>query len=58
MLIAKLEWAKLGGSARQIEDAVGIIRLQADNLDVQYVERWVTALDLDEQWQQALALAR
>jgi hypothetical protein len=53
VLIAKLEWAKLGASARQIDDAAGIIRLQGGSLDRAYVERWVRALGLHEQWQAA-----
>lgn len=58
VLIAKLEWAKLGGSARQIEDAAGIVRLQADRLDRAYVEKWTTRLGLEAQWADALAKAR
>jgi hypothetical protein len=57
VLIAKLEWAKLGASARQIDDVAGIIRLQGESLDRAYVERWVRALGLDEQWQVAQARA-
>lgn len=51
ILIAKLEWAKLGESERQLRDASGIIEVQGDKLDVAYVERWVNALGLDAQWQ-------
>jgi len=50
VLLAKLEWAKLGASARQIEDAAGIVRLQGAELDVGYVERWVKVLGVEEQW--------
>lgn len=50
IVIAKLEWAKLGESERQIEDAASIIRVQGQNLDVAYVERWVRELELKEQW--------
>ena len=53
ILIAKLEWAKLGASARQIEDAAGIVRLQGERLDTAYVRRWVEVLGLQEQWQAA-----
>jgi len=53
VLIAKLEWAKLGTSSRQIEDAAGIIALQGNQLDTAYVERWVNALGLQEQWSAA-----
>jgi hypothetical protein len=54
LLIAKLEWAKLGASARQLEDAAGIVRMQAEQLDRTYVERWVAELGLDQQWAQVL----
>lgn len=57
VLIAKLEWAKMGSSARQIEDAAGITRLQGDQLDTTYVQRWVHALGLEEQWREAQAQA-
>ncbi len=50
VLIAKLEWAKLGASERQIEDAAGILRLQGDRLDRGYVEKWVEQLGLEAQW--------
>jgi hypothetical protein len=50
VLLAKLEWAKLGSSARQIEDAAGIIRLQGAQLDTEYVQRWVKVLGVEEQW--------
>ncbi len=57
VVIAKLEWAKLGASARQIEDAAGIIRLQQERLDRNYIERWVKELGLAEQWTHALTKA-
>lgn len=57
VLLAKLEWSKLGASARQVEDAVGIVRLQGNLLDVAYVERWVAVLGLRDQWAEAKARA-
>lgn len=56
--IAKLEWAKLGESQRQIEDVAGILRLRAADLDVNYIEAWVSKLGLKEQWSAALRAAR
>ena len=53
ILIAKLEWAKMGESDRQIEDAAGIIERQGTNLDRPYVERWVQELSLQSQWERA-----
>jgi hypothetical protein len=53
VLIAKLEWAKLGESERQIEDAAGIIHRQRERLDREYVAKWVRELGLDAQWARA-----
>lgn len=57
-VISKLEWAKEGESQRQIEDAAGIIRVQAEHLDTAYIERWVEQLGLNEQWLAAKKRAR
>ncbi|HEU0076593.1 MAG TPA: hypothetical protein VFQ76_03025 [Longimicrobiaceae bacterium] len=57
VVIAKLEWAKLGGSQRQIEDAASILRIRSGDLDRQYLAKWIRQLDLDEQWQQACRVA-
>lgn len=57
VLIAKLEWAKMGESNRQIEDAAGIVGRQGAALDRAYVERWTAELGLDQQWQMALQRA-
>jgi hypothetical protein len=57
MLIAKLEWAKMGESERQLRDASGIIAIQGAHLDTPYVERWVTALSLEDQWERAKLMA-
>ena len=53
VLIAKLEWAKQCASERQLDDAAGVIRSQGEKLDIAYVERWVQALGLDDEWQRA-----
>lgn len=57
LLIAKLESAKMGESERQLRDASGIIAIQGENLDTPYVERWVAALSLEDQWERAKSLA-
>lgn len=57
VLIAKLEWAKLSESERQLEDAAGIIDTQRESLDREYIERWVAELGVERQWQEALKRA-
>jgi hypothetical protein len=54
-IIAKLEWAKIGQSDRQIEDVVGILRVQGDHIDRAYIERWVDSLGIRLQWERAAA---
>jgi hypothetical protein len=53
VVIAKLLWSKLGESDRQINDASGVIRMQGDALDRKYMQEWVDALQLHEQWRAA-----
>lgn len=53
VIIAKLEWAKLANSQRQIEDVASMLRLRADTLDKSYLEKWISELDLHEQWSSA-----
>ncbi len=50
MIIAKLEWAKLGNSARQIEDVSALLRVAGGAVDRQYLDRWIVELDLGAQW--------
>jgi hypothetical protein len=54
VVIAKLEWAKLGESERQMQDVAGILRMLSGSLDRVYVEQWVAELDLHAQWSAAL----
>jgi len=43
-VLAKLEWARKGDSARQYEDASGVVEVQDERLDWPYLERWADAL--------------
>jgi hypothetical protein len=56
-ILSKLEWSKIGGSERQLEDVAGILKLQRDKMDLAYLERWVEELELGEQWRRAMELA-
>lgn len=55
-IVAKLEWAKLGASDRQLEDVAGILRVRGADLDYDYLERWTTELGLVELWSRARAV--
>jgi hypothetical protein len=57
VLLSKLEWARLGDSARQLEDAAGLLRRRESELDRSYLEHWVEQLGLRKQWEAARRLA-
>jgi hypothetical protein len=57
VVIAKLEWANLAQSRRQIEDAAAILRVRWDALDRSYLEKWIDELNLKKEWNDALRLA-
>jgi hypothetical protein len=56
-IIAKLEWARMGESSRQIEDVAGILKISGTSLDFTYIDKWVGDLELSEQWERARKLA-
>ena len=53
VIVSKLEWAKLGRSQRQIEDAAAILRVRVGELDREYLEKWIHGLELGKQWDEA-----
>lgn len=55
-IIAKLEWAKMSGSEKQLRDVRGILDVRGPSLDVAYIERWVTDLGLTDSFQAAKRL--
>ena len=55
-LISKLEWAQQGGGSQlQLRDVSGILQLRGEDLDIEYVERWVADLGLGELWRSVRA---
>jgi hypothetical protein len=56
VVISKLEWAKLAESERQLEDVAGVLRTRKGQLDLDYIERWLTTLGLESQWERVQAL--
>jgi hypothetical protein len=49
LIIAKLEWAKLGGSARQLEDVAALLAMAEDRVDTPYLDHWATELGLEDE---------
>jgi hypothetical protein len=56
-ILAKLEWARLGESERQLRDVVGVLEMQGDRLDRAYLERWAAELGVTALWHRARAEA-
>ncbi len=48
VLLTKLEWSQVSGSSRQIDDARGIVTVQGDRLDFEYLRRWAAELGVVE----------
>ncbi|MEO0124439.1 MAG: hypothetical protein ABIL69_10615 [candidate division WOR-3 bacterium] len=47
-VLTKLEWAKSGNSERQFNDALGIAKIQKENLDWEYLNKWASELSVLE----------
>lgn len=54
ILIAKLEWGRLGDSALQRRDILQLLERTWERLDRDYVEKWVAELGLRSEWEDAL----
>jgi hypothetical protein len=55
VVLAKLEWAALSGSQRQIEDVAALLQVNRD-LDLDWIERWLDELDARGAWNRARTL--
>ncbi len=53
ILIAKLEWSRLGDSALQRQDVLQLLDRAWERLDRDYVKRWVAELGLSSEWEKA-----
>jgi hypothetical protein len=55
-LLAKLEWYRMGGevSERQWRDVLGVLKVQAGALDLEYLRRWARELGVDGLLERAL----
>ena len=55
-ILSKLEWARRGGgSERQLDDALGVLRVGGERIDRSYVARWAAVLGVEGLWRDLLA---
>ena len=52
-MLSKLEWAKLGGSTRHIDNVRALLRINADCIDMAYLKHWLDVLGVRAQWELA-----
>ena len=57
-ILAKLEWALIGGSERQLHDVIEILRIRRSDLDSDYLDRWAQELGVSALLAQARANSR
>jgi len=57
LIIAKMDWARMGESLRQLHDVAGVLKVRKDLLDRSYIEKWVKELGLGNEWARARQLA-
>ncbi len=50
VILAKLEWAKMGDSELQRTDVVRLLERAGARLDQEYIEAWVSELGLKPEW--------
>jgi hypothetical protein len=57
VILAKLEWYKAGGekSERQWRDILGVLNLQGDRLDFQYLHNWAGRMGIQDLLRRVLA---
>jgi hypothetical protein len=56
IILAKLEWYRLGGgvSDQQWRDILGVLKVQAGRLDLDYLQKWAVELGVADLLQRAL----
>ena len=49
-IIKKLEYYQCGGSDKHLRDIAGILKVSRGRVDMEYINKWATALGLGELW--------
>jgi len=48
VILHKLYWMKMSPSDRQMDDVIGIMRVQGDSLDLGYLRLWAARLEVSD----------
>jgi hypothetical protein len=51
MVVAKIEWAAATDSDRQLRDVAAMMEVGRGTLDLDYIEKWIAALEIRETWE-------
>jgi hypothetical protein len=55
VILKKMEYFREGESEKHLRDIAGMLRVQGDRIDRQYIEDWARRLNLTDVWQYALS---
>ena len=55
VILHKLYWDSLTPSERQISDAAGVVAVQSDSIDRDYMQQWASELGVSEKLSKLLA---
>lgn len=56
-VLQKLRWSQQSLSEKQLRDVLGILKMQLDGLDKEYLRRWAQVLGVSERLEDAFAMA-
>ncbi len=54
IILAKLEWSKIGTSERQFADALSVAKIRGKGLNQPYLRKWAKELEVEEQLERIL----
>lgn len=57
-ILSKLEWAKDSASSQQLQDALGVLQIQDDRLDMDYLRKWAEDLGVRDRLEALLEKTR
>jgi hypothetical protein len=57
-ILSKLDWSRDSESARQFDDAVGVARMNLPSLDLTYLHKWASELNLEARLEKVLEEAK